>query len=363
MSHETVAPPPFVHVLRGGLLESVHRGHLVAATADGRPLATLGDPFFPTYLRSAAKPLQAIPVIEEGCADRYGFDDRELALLCGSVSGQDFHVAAVRSVLAKAGLDESFLACGVHRPSHAPTAKRLEEAGEPFLPVHNNCAGKHAAMLALCAHRGWDPTGYLRPDHPVQRLILAVVAQMCALPAGEVGVGVDGCGVPVFRVPLSSAARAYARLARPEDDPAVASDRAAAIRRLMAAALAHPEMIAGDDRVCTETMRLGNRKFFAKTGAEASYGLAFLDRGLGLAFKVEDGSARAIEPVVVEVLRQAGALPPEAVEDLRRFHRPAVRNHRKEVVGELVAVLDLGGALATRRAEDESPVAAGRPNR
>jgi L-asparaginase II len=201
-------------------------------------------------------------------------------------------------------------------------------------------------MLALCAHRGWDPGGYLRLDHPVQQLLLTVVGEMCAVPRTEVGVGIDGCGVPVFRVPLSNAARAYARLARPEDDPSVPSDRAAAIRRLIAAAVAHPEMVAGDDRICTETMRLGQGRFFAKTGAEASYGLAFRDRGLGLAFKVEDGAARAIDPVVVELLCQAAALSPEAVEALRRFHRPPMRNHRREVVGELVAVLNLGGALA-----------------
>lgn len=340
------APVPFVHVLRGDLVESLHRGHLVVADPGGALRVCLGDPDFPTFLRSAAKPLQAIPVVEEGCADRFGLEDRELALLTGSVSGQEFHVAAVRSILSKVGLDEAHLACGVHRPSHAPTAKALQEAGDPFLSVHNNCAGKHAAMLALCVHRGWDPDGYIRFEHPVQQLILGVVADMCGVDRAAVGVGTDGCGVPVFRVPLRHAARAYARLADPDGDDAVRPNRAAAIRRLIAAAVAHPEMVAGDDRVCTEAMRLGGGRFFAKTGAEASYGIALLDRGLGVALKVEDGAARALDPTVVDVLLQCGALRPEARDALRRFHRPSVRNHRREVVGEIVPVLEMGASRA-----------------
>lgn len=339
----SAGPVPFVVVRRGGLAESVHRGHLVVCDPEGAVVCSRGDPLFPTFLRSAAKPLQALPVVEDGCADRYGFTAAELALFCGSVSGQDFHVAAVRSALAKVGLDETLLACGVHRPSHGPTAKRLQEAGEDPLPVHNNCAGKHAAMLALCVHRGWDPAGYTRPDHPVQRWVASVVADLCAVPGDELGVGVDGCGVPVFRVPLAGAARAYARLAAPGNDPALGADRREAIRRLMRAATDHPEMVAGDDRVCTETMRRGGRGFFAKTGAEGSYGLALIDKGLGVAFKVEDGSARALDPVAVEVLRQLGALGEEDVETLKRFHRPVLRNHRKEVVGDLECVLHLDG--------------------
>lgn len=323
-------------------MESLHRGHLVVVDGRGSAVTSLGDPGFPTFLRSAAKPLQAISVVESGAAARFGFDDAELALFCGSVSGQDFHVAAVRSVLAKIGLTEADLRCGVHRPSHAATAKRLLDAKEPFLPVHNNCAGKHAAMLALCVHQRFDPEGYTELSHPVQQLILEVVAEMCDLSADQVGVGVDGCGVPVFRVPLQSAARAYARLARPEADPSLSEERAGAIRRLMAAAVRHPEMIAGDDRICTEAMRLGGERFFAKTGAEASYGIALLHQGLGVAFKVEDGGARALEPVVVETLRQLGGLEEEEALQLRRFHHPTVRNHRKEVVGELVPILDLG---------------------
>ncbi len=342
----TPRPPVFVRSTRGGLDESLHRGHLVAARPDGTVVAALGDPDFPTFLRSTAKPLQAVPVVSSGAADRFGITPAELALMCGSVSGQAFHVAAVRSVLGKAGLGEDLLACGVHRPSHRPTARRMAETGEPFLPVHNNCAGKHAAMLLLCAHHGWSPRGYTAPDHPVQQLVLETVARLCGVGTGGVGVGVDGCGVPVFRLPLRHLARAYARLAGPDRDPGLGDDDRAALGRLAAACTAHPEMVAGDERVCTEVMRAGRGGFMAKTGAEGSYGIALLDRGIGIALKIEDGALRALDPVVVEVLRQARALTADQVAALARFHRPVVRNHRKEVIGQRVAVLDLGGTLA-----------------
>ncbi len=326
-------------------MESLHRGHLAAVRPDGSLVASLGDPAFPAFLRSAAKPLQALPVLESGAADRYGISPAELALMCGSVSGQDFHVEAVRSVLSRAGLDETRLACGVHRPSHRPTARRLQDDGVPFLPVHNNCAGKHAAMLVLCAHSGWDTEGYTAAAHPVQRWILETVAGMCGVDPEAVGVGVDGCGVPVFRVPLAGLARAYARLAAPEADPTLSAARRNAIRRLMAACSEHPEMVAGDDRVCTEAMRAGAGRFFAKTGAEGSYGIAVFRKGLGIALKIEDGAARAVDAAAVEVLSQCGALGAEELPALRRFHRPRLLNHRREDVGEIVPVLDLGGAL------------------
>lgn len=339
-------PAPLVRVLRAGLAESLHRGHVALVRADGSGLKSLGDPDHPTFLRSAAKPFQAVPVVEEGAADRYGIAEAELAAMCGSLSGQDFHVAAVRSALSRAGLDESLLACGLHKPSHRPTAKRMEERGEPVLPVHNNCAGKHAAMLVLCAHKGWPAEGYTRPDHPVQVLIRAYVASACGLAPEDLGLGVDGCGVPVFRAPLRAVARGFARLAAPETDPSLPPDRAASLRRVFRAALAHPEMIAGDDRICTEAMRAAPGRFLAKSGSEGSYGIGFAD-GPGLALKVEDGGMRAIPPLVVELLFRKGEIDAGAVEALVRFHRPPVTNHRRETVGRLEPDPSLGEPFAS----------------
>jgi len=327
-----ICPFPLAVVTRGGLVESIHRGHVAHVDAKGKLIASLGDPEFPTYLRSAAKPFQALAVVESGAAERFGVTASELALMCGSVSGQDYHVAAVRSVLDRAGLDESLLLCGAHKPSHRQTARELDRRGEKPLPVHNNCAGKHAAMLLLCRHRGWPVENYIEASHPVQLLIRETVAGVCGLSSSELGVGVDGCGVPVFRAPLRHMACGYARFADPEG-AGFSADRRDAVRLLMAAALAHPEMVAGDERVCTETMRRAPGRFLAKTGAEASYGVSLMDSGTGCAFKIEDGSQRAIAPVAVQLLYSLGQLGKEDVDALEGFYRTPVKNHRGEIVG------------------------------
>lgn len=337
MLGETVCPVPLAVATRGGLVESIHRGHVVVARPDGSVARSLGDPDFPTYLRSAAKPFQALAVIETGAADRYGITDAEMALMCGSVSGQDYHVASARSVLAKAGLTENLLECGIHKPSHRATLKLMEERGEKPLPVHNNCVGKHAAMLIMCAHLGYPFEGYYRDGHPIQTLIRRTVAEICGLPPEALGVGVDGCGVPVFRAPLRAVAVGYARFAAPSeaDFPA---DRTAAVKRLMKAALAHPEMIAGDERVCTDTMRRAPGRFLSKTGAEASYGLSLVTDKLGVALKVEDGGQRALSPIVVELLLKMGQLTAEDAEALSAHRKSAIKNHRRETIGFVEAV-------------------------
>jgi L-asparaginase II len=287
-------------------------------------------------MRSCAKPLQAIPIIVSGAAERFNFTDQELALFCGSVSGQAFHVAAVRSVLKKIGLAEEALLCGIHPPSHRGTAKELQQKGVKPGPVHNNCAGKHAAMLALCVHHGWDITNYLPLEHPVQQLILSTIVEMTGIEKENIHAAVDGCGVPVFYVPLKNLALAYARLAEPyllEESRLNGTQQA--INKLLTAACTHPEMVAGDERLCTDIMRLTGKRVFAKTGAEGGYALSLLDKGWGAALKIEDGNQRALGPAVIELLQQLGALSDSALVQLKNYHHPAILNHRKEQVGEL----------------------------
>lgn len=329
-----VCPPPLAYAFRGGIIESVHRGHIAVSTPDGELVRSFGDPDFPTYLRSAAKPFQAIRVVEDGAADRYGLTDPELALMCGSVNGQDYHVEAVRSVLSKIGMDESVLQCGVQAPSHKPTRKAMELRGEKPLPVHNNCAGKHAAMLVLCAHHGFPVEDYHKPGHPVQELIMETVADMIAVEPSSMGVGIDGCGVPVFCAPLRNIALGYARFACPEES-GLNRARASAAKKLLDCALAYPEMIAGDGRVCTETMRQAPGRLFAKAGAEASYGLSLLREKLGIAFKVEDGSMRAINPVVIEILKAYSLAGEAGLGALSEFHNAPIVNYRRETVGQV----------------------------
>ena len=326
------APPVLVEVRRGPLVESRHRGSL-AVCGQGRLLASLGDVGEPVFMRSIAKPIQALPVIESGAADRYGLSQLELAAMCGSLNGEDAQAEVVASILARVGLTEAALECGMQRPSHRPTAERLAREGAPISPLRHNCAGKHAAMLLLCAHFGWPTAGYPYPDHPVQQLILSRLAAFCGLPVESVAVGVDGCGVPVFGLPLSHVACAYARLAEGVEPAA---------SRLIAACLAHPEMIGGEGRICTEAMR-AVPGLLAKTGAEGGYALALTEQGLGVALKVEDGAARAVHAAVVEVLAQLGALSEAGAAALERWRRPAVKNFRGEVVGEVKPVFRLPG--------------------
>lgn len=332
-----------VEVLRGGRVESLHRGSIAVVNAAGEIIYQAGDPAFEISMRSCAKPLQAIPVILSGAAERFEFTDQELALFCGSVSGQAFHVEAVRSVLKKIGMTDDALLCGTHPPSHRGTAKDLQQKGIKPGPVHNNCAGKHAAMLALCVHHGWDTTNYLPLEHPVQQLILSTIVEMTGIEKEHIHTAVDGCGVPVFYVPLKNLARAYARLAEPFlGEEFKLSGTQQAIKKLMTAACTHPEMVAGDERICTDIMRLAGKSVFAKTGAEGGYALALFDKGWGAALKIEDGSQRALGPAVIELLKQLGGLSNSAFAQLNNYHHPAILNHRKEQVGELRPVFQLG---------------------
>jgi len=313
-----------VHVTRGNHIESIHRGHIIVADSHGTPVYHVGDPDHTICLRSCGKPLQALPLITTGAADAFHISPAELAVMSGSLSGQDFHVKAITSVLGKIGLDERSLHCGIHPPSHRPTAKKLQESGNRASPLHNNCAGKHVAMLALCVYHGWPLENYIVPEHPVQQLIRDTVSSLTEVPVGKIGIGIDGCGVPVFFLPLVSLARAYAQLTCRADP---------AISRLMEAVLSNPEMIAGDERICTDIMRIAGKKIFAKTGAEGGYAMSLMEKGWGIGIKIEDGNNRALHPVIVETLKQLQVLSREEEKRLEAYHHPLIVNHRKEVVG------------------------------
>ncbi len=333
--------PPLVELRRGGLTESVHRGAIVVADAQGRRVGGVGHPAMATFLRSAAKPFQALPIVTSGAAERFGFTPAELAAMCGSLNGEPFQVAAVRSILAKVGLGAEALACGVHAPSHRPTALALRAAGEKSTPLHNNCAGKHAAMLALCAQWGLPTQGYAQKSHPLQLAILKSVAELCAYPAEQIGLGVDGCGAPVFRLPLVALAGAYARLAAPGQS-SLAQPTQDAIGQIMNACLAHPEMIAGSGRLCTRLMQAAPGRLLAKTGAEGSYALALPQQGLGVAVQIEDGNPRALGPVLCQLLHHLGILSHDDLEGpLADLAHPLLTNHCGDEVAELVPVLTL----------------------
>ena len=334
-------PKLLVEVTRGDRVESCHYGHIAVADAQGRLAAAVGEPETWVCLRSMAKPMQVLPLLTSGAAAALGLGSEELALFSGSLNGQDFQVAVVERVLARLGLTAAHLQCGVHAPSHRPTAQALAKAGQAPGPVHNNCAGKHTAMLALCVHHHWPVEDYLNTSHPVQQLILATVAQVTEVPAAEITVAIDGCGAPVFYVPLRRIAQAYAKMAAAARGELAPGPLTEALATTARACLAHPRHIAGDGRICTDIMQALPGRVIAKTGAEGGYALAVVERGLGVAVKVADGHARGLNPTVVECLAQLGILTPEAAARLTAYHQPAIKNHRGERVGQVRPVFRL----------------------
>ena len=328
-------PPLLVEVTRGSEVECRHRGEIAVVEADGGVRRRLGDPKTLVCLRSLAKPFQALPLITTGAAQAFGFGPEELALMSGSLSGQDFQVDLVTKILARLDLDPKVLQCGSHAPLHRPTAQALAQAGQKPGALHHTCAGKHASMLALCVYHFWPVEDYLNPHHPVQQLILKTVADMVGLNPEDIPVAIDGCSAPVFYAPLANIARGFARLAAAAPDSPEGA--------IMAACLKNPRHIAGDGRLETVIMQALPGKVLAKTGAEGGFGLALAGEGLGVALKVEDGSSRALGPAIIEVLQQLGVLTPEAQEALGPLRRPLIRNHQKQEVGRLRPVFTLTG--------------------
>jgi L-asparaginase II len=314
---------------RGGQAESHHRVH--AAVVDDHDVLVAGarDACAVTFWRSCAKPFQVMPLVEANDLDELGWGDEELALACGSHGGEPEHVALAESMLRDIGLEEGDLACGPHEPLSPRGAKLARESGARLTRLHNNCSGKHAAMLARAHTAGWDTNGYERHDHPVQQAALETVARWARVPATRIGVAVDGCGVPVFGLPLDSMARSYSRLA-------VAARRGDEVpRRIVNAMRLHPFLVGGSDRFDSVLMEETDGRILAKVGAEGVHSLAVVDAGIGVALKVEDGAQRAQFPAVLRVLQCLGALPESLPPRLAEFLRRPVRNTRGAVVGEI----------------------------
>jgi L-asparaginase II len=322
-----------VVVTRGDLVESEHEVCYAIVHADGHALETHGDVERPVYMRSSAKPLIATAMVASGAAERFGFSDEEIAIAAGSHSGEPKHVAAVQSMLAKAGLDEGALRCGVHAPTYGPAADALCASGQLPRAVHNNCSGKHAGIMALAVALGASPEGYLAVDHPAQREILNVCAELLGVPVSSFVVGVDGCGIPVIAVGLRIAATFYARLCDLTRFPA---RLAPALGRVRDAMIAHPDFVAGTHRFDTDLMTAARPRVLCKGGAEGYHGSSALERGIGMTVKVADGNYRAVSPLVIDKLAQLGALDDSMLAVLAQHRFPKIKNHAGKVVGEIL---------------------------
>lgn len=325
-----MSAPVAVEVWRGPLVESRHRAGLCVADAAGKVIHAVGDIDEPVFPRSAAKPFQALLLVESGAADAFGLGDAELALACASHSGEPMHVERVERWLAKLGLDDSALACGGHMPHHAPTAAAMAARGGAPGRAHDNCSGKHTGMLTVARHLGLPVEGYADLDGPIQQRIGATIAEIADL-SEPPPVGIDGCSVPNWALPLRGLATATARLARPD---ALPLPRRTALERISRAMRAHPELVAGTGRCCTAVMR-ALPELTVKTGAEGVYVAALHGPGLGLALKIEDGATRASQVALIASLKALGLVPTEALAALVGFGEPRLYSRAGEVVGSI----------------------------
>ncbi len=335
------AAVPLVEIVRGSMVESLHRGFISVVDSKGRTLAKLGETETPTWYRSAAKPFQTIPLITSGAATHWNLTSKELAVITASHSGEDFHLEAVNSILNKIGLNEADLLCGVHAPFDETTVSRLRIERRHPDQRHNNCSGKHSGMLAFAKFIGQPITDYINPSHPIQQQILKVIAEFADVSAKEVTIAIDGCSAPVFGVNISAMARSYARLVGARFTN-IAPNMAAAANQVIDAMTGCPEMVGGSrGRLDTDLMRVTRGQIVSKVGAEGVQLLGVkpcqqYPHGLGVAIKIEDGDTRrARDPVVIETLRQLGALSEEQIAALSAYTNKNVFNHRKLKVGEV----------------------------
>jgi len=304
----------FVESWRGTALESRHRVHVAVVDASGKLVAQAGNPDLVTFWRSAAKPFQALPLVEDGVVQRFGLTRQDLALACASHSSEQGQVALVREFLQRVGCSERDLMCGPHRPLSDAVAKDYETRGVRLTAVYSNCSGKHTGMLALAKHHGWPTEFYARVEHPVQQRCLKAVAEYTDVPVKEIGVAIDGCGVACFALPLRNMALSYTRIPSP----------------ILEAMVVHPELIAGEGRPCTEMMRAHPGRVVAKVGAEGVYSASLIREELGVTLKVEDGHSLASALAIAAVLAELGLQPQPA----SLLTKP-ITNSRGETVGEM----------------------------
>lgn len=324
--------PVLVEATRGNLVESRHRGVVIAVDGDGRTVFSLGDVDTAVFPRSACKAMQALPLIESGAADAYGFDSRALALSCSSHNGEPEHVAMAAEMLAAAGRDVSALECGAHWSFNQDTIIGQARTLDHPTALHNNCSGKHAGFVCACCHAGEEVAGYVGYDHPLQREIRGAMESLTGAVLGHDNCGTDGCSIPTYAVPLKGLAYGFARMATGRGlDPV----RAGASKQLIEACMAEPFYVAGSKRACTRLMQAAPGRIFAKTGAEGVFCAAIPEKGIAIALKCEDGATRAAEAMVAATLARFFAGEPDLQEKLMAQANHSMKNWNGIHVGDI----------------------------
>ncbi|AJC78413.1 L-asparaginase 2 family protein [Rhizobium etli bv. phaseoli str. IE4803] len=324
--------PVVVEVTRGLLVESRHRGAVAVVDGDGSIVFSLGDIDAAVFPRSACKAMQALPLVESGAADAYGFGDKELALACASHNGEDEHVALAGSMLARAGRNAEALECGAHWSMNQKVLIQQVRRLEAPTALHNNCSGKHAGFICTCCHRDIDPKGYVGYQHPLQVEIRATMESLTGAVLGAESCGTDGCSIPTYAVPLRSLAHGFAKMATGNGLEPL---RAKASRRLIEACMAEPFYVAGSGRACTKLMQIAPGRIFVKTGAEGVFCAAIPEKGIAIALKCEDGATRAAEAMVAATLARFFEMEEAVHAALMGFAATSMRNWNGIHVGDV----------------------------
>ena len=336
--HETNSNPILVEVVRGDLIETRHTGAVSVVNAKGKVIFSVGNTKDPVFPRSAIKPIQALMLLETGAAKAFGLGLAQIALACASHSGSETHREILANWLEKIGLSVEDLVCGPSLPWSDYEKKSLFESGHGPSKLLDNCSGKHLALLTVAKHLEYPTFGYHRLDHPVQQRLLGIVEQMTGLDLLPSPKGIDGCGIPVFAIPLENIALSMARLVEPHDQP---DERQSACKRIIRAMFDEPYLIGGKGRFDTRILQACRGHAIVKTGAEGVYTASFPNLGLGVALKIDDGSRRAAEAAIMQVLRRFEVLTEKAMGQLLNILEPPLFSRSKEVVGVIRAAAPL----------------------
>lgn len=316
-----------VLVTRGGFPECIHRFHIVIVDKNGNIAFERGDRNFLTCLRSSAKPFQALTALRAGIIERFGLTEEEIAILTGSINAEPFQVEVVRRILSKAGLDEGLLQCGAQYPSHRLTAENLKKEGKPPLPIYHNCSAKHAGMLLASKVKGYDLSNYLDFDHPLQIEILKTISEFSEIKEEEIKKVIDGCGAPVFFMPLINLAISYKNLAISKET---------VLLKLINSVAKYPLMIAGNDRLCSEIIKITDGRIFVKIGADGVYAGFNRITQEGMALKIEDGSIKPLYVMFTHLLKDRQWITEQEFSSLNKYWKVVVKNSNNLVVGEYI---------------------------
>ena len=321
----------------GYVTENVHMGSVAVVDAAGKLLWFAGDPNAMVFTRSALKPFQALPFVLADGPARFGLSKAELALMCASHSGEEKHLQAVRSILAKTGSDSSELECGCHAPLYYDSVGAPVPPERTWSAIHHNCSGKHSGFLGWCRLHDVPSAGYIAPAHPLQQEVRRTLAHTLGVDAASMQVGLDGCSAPNYALPLAQVAQLYARLAQGSAD----RQHGAAMGDLFSAMTEHPDMVSGQARCDLAYMTAGRGDWVSKVGADALQTIGIRSAGLGIAIKISDGATHALQAATFSVLDQCGLLDETQRQLLGHYRQPLLKNVRGTTAGDIRAVLAL----------------------